>query len=76
MLINSTLSQVSRILAANYRSLETGSKADLARVLEGFQSSGLFFGTEFPNYPTDIPTVCDKMINHATGAIQNIVFYL
>lgn len=62
--------QISRILAANYRSLETGSKADLARVLDQFQRNSLFFGTEFPNYPNDISTVCDKMVQHATGEAE------
>ena len=59
--------QASRILCANYRSLETGSKADLAKCLESFQDSPLFFGTDFPNLSSDIPVVCDKMIQHATG---------
>lgn len=59
--------QVSRVLAANYRSLETGSKADLAETLETFQKSSLYYGTDFPNCPTDVPTVCDKFLNHATG---------
>ncbi len=59
--------QVSRVLAANYRSRETGSRADLAGVLEQFQRSGLFFGTEFPCRPADIPTVCDKLLQHAVG---------
>ncbi|XP_059079286.1 bridge-like lipid transfer protein family member 3B isoform X2 [Tigriopus californicus] len=59
--------QVSRVLAANYRSLETGSKADLAETLETFQKSSLYYGTDFPNCPTDLPTVCDKLLNHATG---------
>ena len=65
--------QISRILAANYRSLETGSKADLARVLDQFQKSQLFFGTDFPNYPNDIPTVCDKMMQHATGRRKSLL---
>lgn len=60
--------QASRILGANYRSLETGSKADLAKCLECFQETQLFFGTDFPNTATDIPVVCDKLIQHATGA--------
>eukprot|EP00095_Tigriopus_kingsejongensis_P003689 maker-scaffold11_size778918-snap-gene-6.50 protein:Tk03689 transcript:maker-scaffold11_size778918-snap-gene-6.50-mRNA-1 annotation:"uhrf1-binding protein 1-like protein" len=59
--------QVSRVLAANYRSIETGSKADLAETLDQFQKSSLYFGTDFPNCPTDVPIVCDKLWNHATG---------
>ncbi len=59
--------QVSRVVAANYRSRETGSRANLAGTLDHFQRSDLFFGTDFPNYPADIPTVCDKMLQHATG---------
>ena len=59
--------QASRILASNYRGLETGSKADLAKCLNKFQDSQLFYGTDYPNKPGDIPVVCDKMIDHATG---------
>jgi hypothetical protein len=59
--------QISRVLASNFRSLETGSKADLASVLDRFQASSLFFGTDFPNYPSDLNTVCEKMVEHATG---------
>ena len=61
--------QASRILCANYRSLETGSKADLAKCLESFQNASFFFGTEFPNSINDIPPVCDKMVKHATGKV-------
>ncbi len=59
--------QVSRLMAANYRSRETGSRADLATALEQCQRSDLFFGTDFPNYPRDLPTICDKMVQHAIG---------
>ena len=59
--------QASRIVCANYRSLETGSKADLAKCLETFQNASFFFNTEFPNSFPDIPVVCDKMVKHATG---------
>jgi hypothetical protein len=62
--------QASRILCANYRSLETGSKADLATCLESFQDASLFFGTDFPNTCTDIPIVCDKLVQHATGIMS------
>ena len=63
--------QASRILCANYRSLETGSKADLAKCLESFQNASFFFGTEFPNSINDIPAVCDKMVKHATGKVKS-----
>ena len=59
--------QASRILCANYRSLETGTKADLAKCLDTFQGASFFFNTEFPNAYPDIPVVCDKMVKHATG---------
>jgi hypothetical protein len=36
------------------RSRETGSRADLAAVLEIFQQSPLFFGAEFPSRPDDV----------------------
>jgi hypothetical protein len=35
-------------------SRETGSRADLAAVLEIFQQSPLFFGAEFPSRPDDV----------------------
>jgi len=57
----------SKISIANYRSLETGSRADLATVLELFQRSPMFFGAEFPSKPDDTPVVCEKFISHATG---------
>ena len=65
--------QASRILCANYRSLETGSKADLAKCLESFQNASFFFGTEFPNSINDIQIVCDKMVKHATGNVYPII---
>lgn len=62
--------QASRILCANYRSLETGTKADLAKCLDTFQEASFFFNTEFPNAFPDIPVVVDKMVKHATGDDQ------
>ena len=62
--------QASRILCANYRSLETGTKADLAKCLDTFQDASFFFNTEFPNAFADIPVVADKMVKHATGDDQ------
>jgi len=59
--------QASKISLANYRSLETGSRADLATVLDLFQRSPLFFGADFPSKPGDVNVVCQKFINHATG---------
>ncbi|XP_023344836.1 UHRF1-binding protein 1-like [Eurytemora carolleeae] len=57
----------SKISIANYRSLETGSRADLVTVLELFQQSPLFFGAEFPSRPQDVSIVCQKFVSHATG---------
>ena len=64
--------QASRILASNYRGLDTGSKADLVKCLNKFQQSPLFNQhqppeAEFPNQACDIPVMCDKMISHASG---------
>ena len=60
--------QASRILASNYRGLDTGSKADLVKCINKFQQSPLFQNNkEFPNQPCDIPVLCDKMISHASG---------
>jgi len=56
-----------QISIANYRSLETGSRADLVTVLELFQQSPLFFGAEFPSRPQDVSIVCQKFVSHATG---------
>ena len=62
--------QVSRILAANYRSIETGSRADLALCIDQFQKSDMFFGTDFPNDASkDFQIVCDKFVRHATGRL-------
>ena len=52
---------------SNYRSLETGSRADLATVLDLFQQAPLFFGAEFPSKPQDVSVVCQKFVSHATG---------
>ena len=44
-------------------------RADLARCIEEFQKTDMFFGTDFPNDATkDFQTVCDKFVRHATGA--------
>ena len=52
---------------ANYRSRDTGSRADLAAALDRFQQSSLFFGAAFPSRPTDPAVVHQKLITHATG---------
>jgi len=69
--------QASRILASNYRGLDTGSKADLVKCLNKFQQSPLFNQhqppeAEFPNQACDIPVLCDKMISHASGCDDGI----
>ena len=46
-------------------------RADLARCIEEFQKTDMFFGTDFPNDPTkDFQTVCDKFVRHATGNLD------
>ena len=57
------------MIAANFRGVDTGARADLAKTLNQFQSGDcpVFFGTEFPNRDEDLHTVCDKMAMHATG---------
>jgi len=57
----------SKISLANYRSLETGSRADLATALDKFQQSAMFFGGSFPCNNTDPSIVCEKFWSHATG---------
>ena len=52
---------------ANYRSRDTGSRADLAAALDRFQQSSLFFGAAFPSRPSDPAVVHQKLITHATG---------
>lgn len=57
----------SKISLANYRSLETGSRADLATALDKFQQSAMFFGGSFPCRTSDPSIVCQKFWSHATG---------
>ena len=57
----------SRLSLANYRSLETGSRADLAAVLDRFQQAPMFFGGSFPCRPADPGLVSPKFWAHATG---------
>ena len=58
----------SKISLANYRSLETGSRADLATALDRFQQSSMFFGGSFPCQRSDPSIVCEKFWSHATGS--------
>ena len=55
-----------QISLSNYRSLETGSRADLATVLETFQQAPLFFGAEFPrcSHPHHLDC-CNKHLKFA-----------
>jgi len=57
----------SKVSLANYRSRDTGSRADLAAALDKFQQSSLFFGAAFPSRPSDPAVVHQKLITHATG---------
>lgn len=67
----------SRILASNYRSLDTGTKADLSKCLDVFRKSSFYTANGFPNMPGDIPIICDAMIQHVedepdlTGMLKN-----
>merc|ERR1711971_165621 len=56
-----------KVSLANYRSRDTGSRADLAAALDRFQQSSLFFGAAFPSRPSDPAVVHQKLITHATG---------
>jgi len=57
----------SKVSLSNYRSLETGSRADLATALDKFQQSSMFFGGSFPCNSSDPSIVCEKFWSHATG---------
>jgi len=65
---NSLLISASKISISNYRSLETGCRADLANSLDKFQQSPMFFGGSFPCKPTDPGIIDEKFWTHATGA--------
>ena len=58
----------SKVSLSNYRSLEAGSRADLANTLDKFQQSTMFFGVSFPCSSSDPSVVCEKFWSHATGA--------
>ena len=58
----------SKISISNYRSLDTGSRADLANALDKFQQSPLFFGGSFPSHSSDPSVVTEKFWSHATGS--------
>ena len=57
----------SKISISNYRSLDTGTRADLANALDKFQQSPLFFGGSFPSHSSDPSVVTEKFWSHATG---------
>ena len=57
----------SKLSLANYRSRDTGSRADLAAALDKFQQAGLFFGASFPSRSSDPAVVHQKLVSHATG---------
>ena len=54
----------SRILASNYRSLDTGTKADLSKCLDFFRKSTFYTENSFPTISSDIPIICDVMVQH------------
>ncbi|CAG0913699.1 unnamed protein product [Notodromas monacha] len=56
-----------RLLCSNYRQQGCGSRADLAKCLEGIQNGSLFFGSAFPSTKDDPLLVHPKFLQHATG---------
>lgn len=58
----------SKVSLSNYRSLETGCRADLANNLDKFQQSPMFFGGSFPCSASDPCVVNEKFWSHATGS--------
>ena len=50
----------SKISLSNYRTLDSGSRADLANTLDKFQQSPMFFGGSFPCSPSDPAIVNQK----------------
>lgn len=68
--------QVSRLVCSNYRSTDSGSRADLAGCLERIQSqdgtgsssaySGLCFSSNFPTKEGDLSPISETLLKHAT----------
>uniref|UniRef100_A0A0K2UJH7 AGAP008379PAlike [Tribolium castaneum] n=1 Tax=Lepeophtheirus salmonis TaxID=72036 RepID=A0A0K2UJH7_LEPSM len=60
--------QVSRVLAANYRSSETGTISELNKTLKIFSSSDLFNSFKFPNEESDLNVICQKFYEVSNDA--------
>ena len=65
---SSLLISASKVSLSNYRSLESGCRADLANSLDKFQQSPMFFGGSFPSSSSDPGIVTEKFWSHATGS--------
>lgn len=70
--------QVSRLVCSNYRSVESGSRADLAACLEKFQGqasssecgSSLCFASTFPAREDDLSPISETLLKHATQSSE------
>ncbi|XP_046446271.1 UHRF1-binding protein 1-like isoform X3 [Daphnia pulex] len=64
--------QVSRLVCSNYRSIDNGSRADLAACLEKIQGGssecggGLCFASAFPARDDDLSPISETLLKHAT----------
>lgn len=59
--------QASRASITNIRNVDQSSRADLQKCVDLFQMCSLFFNSDFPTTPADIPLVAQKFVNHFTG---------
>lgn len=70
--------QVSRLVCCNYRTNDSGSRADLAMCLEKLQGqngssecgSGLCFASTFPAREDDLSPISETLLKHATQVPQ------
>jgi hypothetical protein len=68
--------QVSRLVCSNYRSIDNGSRADLAACLEKIQGGssecdgGLCFASAFPARDDDLSPISETLLKHATQVQQ------
>lgn len=64
--------QVSRLVCSNYRSIDSGSRADLVACLEKIQggssdcAAGLCFASAFPAKDNDLSPISETLLMHAT----------
>lgn len=70
--------QVSRLVCSNYRSIDSGSQADLAACLEKLQGNngssefgnGLCFASTFPAREDDLSPISETLLKHATQVTE------